>query len=141
MHSTPAEKATASSAIQKNIGSITAAVKSSTTQVKGLSKVKRQAPDANALAGIVANILLDIGGALNEVIADLGLSAYILIFYVHFPNRYSATVLGFAAPLTVALSALLLALEVVVNDLLAIVQALLDGLLTGLSAALAGLLL
>ena len=55
-------------------------------------------------------------------------------------SRLAAT-LGIAAPLTTALSNLLLALEVVVNDLLAVVQELVDGLLTGLSAALAGLVL
>jgi hypothetical protein len=43
--------------------------------------------------------------------------------------------------LTTALSNLLLALEVVVNDLLAVVQELVDALLTGLSVGLAGLTL
>ncbi|MCJ1480478.1 hypothetical protein MMC06_000633 [Schaereria dolodes] len=56
-------------------------------------------------------------------------------------KKVKPATLGIAAPLTTALSNLLLALEVVVNDLLAVVQELVDGLLTGLSAALAGLVL
>ena len=44
-------------------------------------------------------------------------------------------------PLTSSLSNLLLALEVVVNDLLALVQEIVDDLLNGLSSGLAGLTL
>jgi hypothetical protein len=44
-------------------------------------------------------------------------------------------------PLVGSLSALLLSLEAVVDNLLAVVKQLLDGLLTGLSVGLAGLVL
>ncbi|KAI9880451.1 MAG: hypothetical protein M1830_003093 [Pleopsidium flavum] len=127
--STAVDNATAAASIQSAVLSITDAVTASTAQVHGLrhgkrSLLERQA-SAQALAGIVTTLLLDISGALNNVISTLGLT----------------TLLGFAAPLTTALSNLLLALAVVVNNLLAIVQQLVDGLLIGLSAALRGLVL
>ena len=138
--SSPLDKAKASFVIQQHINSIAIAVEQSTTQVKTISHAKRQAPDPAAIAALVETILLDISGALNKVIAALGLCKYLRIaLLADSTNQDSAAVLGLVAPLTAALSALLLALEVVVNDLLALVQGLLDGLLVGLSLALAGL--
>ena len=52
-----------------------------------------------------------------------------------------ATTLSILNPLVLSLSGLVLALELVVNNLLALVQTIVDGLLTGLSAGLAGLIL
>ena len=76
--STAADNATAAASIQSAISSITDAVTASTAQVHDLhhgkrSLLERQA-SANALAGIVTTLLLDISGALNNVIATLGLS-------------------------------------------------------------------
>ncbi|MCJ1225884.1 hypothetical protein MMC12_002533 [Toensbergia leucococca] len=126
---TPAEKNAAADSIHSNVKSMTAAVVASTAEVNALpnrSLDKRQAPaSTTALAGILENILLDIGGALNGVIADLGLT----------------TTLAFAGPLVTALGNLLVALDVVVDDLLAVVKQLVDGLLLGLGAALDGLVL
>lgn len=75
------------------------------------------------LENIVTNLLLDISGALNNVISSLGLTA----------------TLSFLGPLVGSLSGLLLSLDRVVGQLLAVVKQLLDGLLIGLSEALAGL--
>ena len=71
--STAADNATAATSIQSDINAITAAVTSATTQVQGISLVKRQT-DVNSLASLVENLLLDVSGALNNVITDLGLS-------------------------------------------------------------------
>lgn len=66
---------------------------------------------------------MQVSTALNSIIAALGLTAALAI----------------AQPLVIALSNLLLALQVVVDDLLIIVRQLVDALLTGLSLALVGL--
>jgi len=84
----------------------------------------RQAATGGDLAGVIANILIEISSALNLAIGAIGLGGLV-----------SGTLGG----LVTALSGLLLALVPVVNNLLALVQTLLDGLLVGLSAALAGL--
>ncbi|KAI9811240.1 MAG: hypothetical protein M1827_005572 [Pycnora praestabilis] len=120
--SSAAEKAAAQASIQSAISSITTAVQGSTSQIHTLAKSNkrdvstglevRQAADTNELAALVEDLLLDISGALNNIIATLGLTG----------------LLNFLTPLVGSLSNLLLALEVVVNNLLAIVQALLDGL-------------
>lgn len=95
----------------------------------------------------MVNLLLDISGALNNIIADLGLSKYLVLslplnFLQHGPNWFFvAATLSFLGPLVGSLSALLLALDGVVDQLLALVKQLLDGLLIGLSLALAGLVL
>ncbi|MCJ1300217.1 hypothetical protein MMC08_003012 [Hypocenomyce scalaris] len=124
--STAAENATAEANIKSAIASINSAIVSANIQVTSLSKKsldKRQ--DTTELATLVEDLILDISGALNNVIAQFGLT----------------TTLSFLGPLVSSLSGLLASLEVVVNDLLAVVQELLDGLLTGLSLGLAGLTL
>ena len=70
-------------------------------------------------------IIEEIGGALNQIIATLGLT----------------TTLSFLGPLVGSLSALLASLIPVVNNLLTVVEELVDGILGGLSLALAGLVL
>ena len=100
--------------------------------------------NVNALAGAVTTLLMDISGALNNVISALGLSMSSFRNFLMNIERLTyplAQALAFAQPLVIALSNLLLALEVVVNNLLQIVRQLVDGLLIGLSAALAGLVL
>lgn len=81
--STPAEKKAAAASVGKQLNGITAAVKSATKQVRKLPTAspaieKRQAVPAGPadLANIVTNIILDISGALNGIIADLGLGEY-----------------------------------------------------------------
>ena len=71
---------------------------------------------------ILGDILSELSGTLNNVIEVLGLD----------------TLLGLGG-LTGALSGLVAALQVVVDDLLAVVKLLLDGVLTDLSVALAGI--
>lgn len=85
----------------------------------------RQATSPTAIAQLITTLLVQVSTALNAVVAALGLTAALAI----------------AQPLVIALSNLLLALEVVVDDLLIIVRQLVDALLTGLSLALAGLIL
>ncbi|GAB7348052.1 hypothetical protein MBLNU459_g6087t1 [Dothideomycetes sp. NU459] len=133
--STAADNATAAIAYQEAVGNITALVQAATTQVDALdsTSLKRSSASelasrqvtADALATLVENLLLDISGALNNIIATLGLTS----------------LLSGLTPLVSSLSGLLLSLETVVNNLLALVQALLDGLLTGLSVGLAGITL
>jgi len=127
--SSAADKSAAAKSVGTQLNDITAAVKAATVKVKALPKAApvapRQAVGPAELALLVEDIILEISGALNGIIADLGLQ----------------TLLSFLTPLVGSLSALLLSLEVVVNNLLALVQALVDGLLTGLSIGLAGLVL
>jgi hypothetical protein len=128
--SSEAEKEAAGEAITSYIAAINAAVVDATNQVKALPTSSKRADlvvrqTASSLATLVEELLLEISGALNNVIASLGLTS----------------TLSFLGPLVASLSGLLLSLEVVVNNLLALVQQLLDGLLTGLSLALAGLVL
>ncbi|KAL8961366.1 MAG: hypothetical protein Q9193_002068, partial [Seirophora villosa] len=89
---------------------------SSVDEEDALAKRQLNPADPTGLATAVTLILLEVGGALNNIIAVLGLS-----------------------PLVASLSLLLASLIPVVNDLLALVGALLSGVLGGLSLALAGL--
>jgi hypothetical protein len=109
--------------ITAQIANINTAVVDATNSVKSSSS--SSSVDANALAGEAAELIEEISGTLNNVINSLGLT----------------TTMSLLGPLTSSLSQLLLALEVVVDDLLALVQEILDNLLTGLSLALAGLTL
>jgi isopropylmalate/homocitrate/citramalate synthase len=73
--STQHEKNVAAKSYRQNIKSITAAVKSAKKQTDKLSPAtlaKRQTD--TALAELVENLLLEISGALNNIIATLGLS-------------------------------------------------------------------
>jgi len=123
--STTADNTTAGESIKTAIDGINSAVVAATSKVQGLASrsLDKRQTDTTELATLVEDLLLDIGGALDNVIATLGLTS----------------TLSFLGPLVSSLSQLLLSLEVVVNNLLAVVQELLDGLLTGLSAALSGL--
>ncbi|CAO1598720.1 hypothetical protein XANCAGTX0491_002480 [Xanthoria calcicola] len=80
-------------------------------------------PDPTGLAAALMMLLLEIGGALNNIIAALGLAA----------------TLALLGPLVTSLSMLLAALLPVVNNLLTLLGGLLNGVLGGLSMALAGL--
>lgn len=75
--STQHEKNVAAKSYRQNIKSITAAVKSAKKQVDTLEpaskRVKRQT-DA-ALATLVSDLLLEISGALNNIIGTLGLTS------------------------------------------------------------------
>jgi hypothetical protein len=126
--STDAEKAAASSSITNDVNAIVTAVKAATAQVPAaaagtLSKVKRQSD--TALATIVANLIATISGVADDIVGALGLTSALSILN----------------PLTGSLSALLLSLEGVVDNLLLVVKQLLDSILTGLSIGLAGLVL
>ncbi|KAK4695627.1 hypothetical protein P7C71_g2153, partial [Lecanoromycetidae sp. Uapishka_2] len=126
---TAADKATASTAFKSQIASIDSLIVAATSEVKGLSKretvmIKRQ-DAATGLPAELALIIEEIGGALNEIIATLGLTA----------------TLSFLGPLVTSLSGLLASLIPVVNNLLTVVEELLDGILGGLSVALADLVL
>ncbi|KAK3671047.1 hypothetical protein LTR78_009008 [Recurvomyces mirabilis] len=121
-----ADQSAAAASYQSNVEAITAAVNAAKAQTDALSpasKVRRQTD--TALAALVENLLLEVSGALNNIIATLGLTS----------------LLGSLNPLVGSLSGLLLSLEAVVDNLLAVVKQLLDGLLTGLSVGLAGLVL
>jgi len=125
------ESAAAAAAVNDAVTQITLLINGAIAEINGATRkdkrdviVARQSP--NALALLIVNLLLDISGALNNVIAALGLSAFL------------SSVLG---GLVAALSALLLALVPVVNNLLELVRQILDSLLIGLSLALAGLII
>lgn len=129
-------------AFQSAVESITAAINDANTQVVALEadpaakrSLQARQDDAASLATLVEDLILDISGALNNIIATLGLSKSCLVVsdicaLVLMPLL--ASLLGSLTPLVSSLSGLLASLEVVVNNLLALVQALLDGLLTGL---------
>ncbi|TKA33214.1 hypothetical protein B0A50_00767 [Salinomyces thailandicus] len=122
-----AQNATAAASFIADIEAITAAVTAATAEIDVLvpanaTKLVRRQTEA-ALASLVENLLLEISGALNGIIGTLGLTS----------------LLGSLNPLVSSLSALLLSLENVVDDLLELVRELVDGLLTGLSVGLAGL--
>lgn len=136
----PEDQAAASATFTSAIASINTLVVEATSSIKALPDTpatkralevitaisKRQVvDDPTGLAGELVLILLEVGGALNNIIAILGLTA----------------TLAFLGPLVGSLSLLLASLVPVVDNLLALVQAILDGLLIGLSAALAGLVL
>ena len=79
--STAADNATAAASFISNVEAITALVTSATTEVDGLAPetstklAKRQT--GATLAALVTSLLLEIGGALNGIIATLGLSKWI----------------------------------------------------------------
>ena len=83
--STAAENATAEANIKSAIASINSAIVSANTQVMALSKKsldKRQ--DTTELATLVEDLILDISGALNNVIAQFGLSTLSPVLYADF---------------------------------------------------------
>ncbi|EGX45608.1 hypothetical protein AOL_s00169g214 [Orbilia oligospora ATCC 24927] len=128
----PVEGAAAALEFNTAITEITAIVTGGIAEINGAASnpvsralAVRQATSTD-LAGLVTNLLLEISGALNGILAVLGLQALLA---------------GTLGGLVAALSALLLALVPVVDNLLELVRRLLDGLLIGLSAALAGLII
>lgn len=130
--SSEADKAAAGTTFTSAIASINSQVVDATNDVKAMSKkrsvdvaIEKRQDAAAGLPAELALIIEEIGGALNEIIATLGLTA----------------TLSFLGPLVASLSGLLASLIPVVNDLLAVVEELLDGILGGLSIALAGLVL
>jgi hypothetical protein len=75
--STQHEKNVAAKSYRQNIKSITAAVRAAKKQVDTLEpadRKKRQTDDA--LAALVAELLEEVSGALNNIIATLGLGTY-----------------------------------------------------------------
>lgn len=148
---TPSQDTPAISAIYKsNIASINTAVTGATASIKtllaGPAPAKRELALASrqatvSLPGELALIIEEIGGALNEIIATLGLSkrhSPVLVVASQL-TIISATTLSFLGPLVTSLGELVASLIPVVNNLLAVVEELLDGILGGLSAALLGL--
>ncbi|KAF3915785.1 hypothetical protein ABW20_dc0110382 [Dactylellina cionopaga] len=124
------EGADAASKVNTAVGQITVVITAAIAKVNTVAPtardiVARQAAPAD-LAGLLANLLIEISSTLNGVINALGLGALL-----------SGTLGG----LVTALSGLLLALVPVVDNLLELVRRLLDGLLVGLSAALVGLII
>jgi hypothetical protein len=78
--SSAADQSAAAADYRTNVDAITAAVKAATAKTDALSpdsKVRRQT-DA-ALAALIENLLLEVSGALNNIIATLGLSKYPLL--------------------------------------------------------------
>ena len=107
---------------------ITALINAATDQAKQLpvstaSKAKRQGITIPVLVGQISDLLFELSGTLNAIIAAFGLTG----------------LLAFLNPLTTGLSGLFLALALVVDGLLVAVGILLNGILIGLSVALAGL--
>ncbi|KAI4212285.1 MAG: hypothetical protein LQ351_004998 [Letrouitia transgressa] len=70
------EKAAAGEIFTAQLAAINAAVVDATNSLskRSFDLEERQLPNPAALAGLVVNLLLDISGALNNIIADLGLS-------------------------------------------------------------------
>jgi len=140
--SSAADNDTAAATFRTNVESITSAVHAAQAKVAALpvSKLVRR-QTSTALASLVEDLLLEVSGALNNIISTLGLSKHMArkTSINDNANVITASLLSSLEPLVSALSGLLLALEVVVNDLLALVEQLLDGLLTGLSVGLSGL--
>lgn len=67
--------------MQSAVVSMTSAINDAASQVSALAKGKRslearQTTTAIALANLVTNLLLEVGGALNNVIATLGLRKF-----------------------------------------------------------------
>ncbi|GAB1729174.1 hypothetical protein NU195Hw_g6030t1 [Hortaea werneckii] len=118
---------TAAASFISNIEAITSAIDEAKSEIDDLSSgnstglLRRQTD--TALASLVENLLLEVSGALNNIVGTLGLTS----------------LLGSLNPLVSSLSQLLLSLKDVVDNLLQVVKDLLDGLLTGLSVGLAGL--
>lgn len=152
-HTAGQDTAAINATYKSNIASINTAITSATADIKKtlaspppakreLALASRQA--AVSLPGELALIIEEIGGALNEIIATLGLSKHlfpILMVVSHLTADLSATTLSFLGPLVTSLGALVASLIPVVNNLLLVVGQLLDGVLGGLSAALLGLTL
>ncbi|KAL8866071.1 MAG: hypothetical protein Q9174_006511 [Haloplaca sp. 1 TL-2023] len=118
----PLDAAAAGPKFTAAIASINALVVGATNDVNSGDLAKRQVP-AGGLPAQLALIIVEIGGALNRIIAILGLTV----------------TLSFLGPLVGSLSLLLASLIPVVSNLLAVVGALVNGVLGGLSLALAGL--
>ncbi|RMZ02945.1 hypothetical protein D0864_03073 [Hortaea werneckii] len=118
---------TAAASFISNVEAITSAINEAKSEIDDLSSgnstglLRRQTD--TALASLVENLLLEVSGALNNIVGTLGLTS----------------LLGSLNPLVSSLSQLLLSLRDVVDNLLQVVKDLLDGLLTGLSVGLAGL--
>lgn len=78
--SSDADKTAAGDTITSAISSINSAVVSTTSQVQALGGSKRDIlaarQDTGELATLIENLLLDISGALNNVISSLGLSKW-----------------------------------------------------------------
>ncbi|TKA62433.1 hypothetical protein B0A49_09323 [Cryomyces minteri] len=78
--STQADNATAAAAYRSNVKQMTKRINDATKKVNALSKSTpsnleaRQATSPTALATLVTNLLLEVGGALNQIIGTLGLS-------------------------------------------------------------------
>ena len=97
-------------------------------------------PDPTGLAAALMMLLLEIGGALNNIIAALGLGKFSCITGISgILTDILVATLALLGPLITSLSMLLAALLPVVNNLLTLLGALLNGVLGGLSMALAGL--
>lgn len=151
--STAADKLAAEASISEAINALAARIVEATTATKSLVLVKKRTleerqTDLSSLAGSVYALLVEISSTLNGVITAVGLSGKSFIHYSYCPPASkvltpsrAGLIGGSLGPLVASLSALLLALESVVDNLLALVKELLDGLLTGLSAALAGLVI
>ena len=90
--SSAAENATAEAHIKTAIASINSAIVSANSQVKALSRKsfdKRQG--STELATLVENLILDISGALNNVIAQFGLSTLPIDSKYVWPQGYGLT--------------------------------------------------
>ncbi|GME36063.1 Nonaspanin (TM9SF) [Neofusicoccum parvum] len=130
--STLAQNQTAATEYQNQVSQLTTLVQGSVTKVTALAGqtgaggLTTRAVDADAVAGILSNVLLEVNGALNNVNGTLGLGS----------------LLNLASPLTDSLSGLLNGVESLVSGVLNLVQGLLGGVLStlGLSSALSGLI-
>ncbi|KAL1645477.1 hypothetical protein SLS58_003786 [Diplodia intermedia] len=127
--STLKQNQTAANAYQDKVDGLTSLVQGTVTKVTSLQQtaggLTSRADDANAIAGVLSNVLLEVNGAMNNVDGTLGLGS----------------LLGLASPLTDTLSGLLDGVESLVGGVLELVQGLLGGVLQtlGLSDALSGL--
>ena len=117
-------KAAAAQVVNDNVVQVADLVNQTTFNVPAAAKLRLRPRQSNTgvIVTILGDILSELSGTLNNVIEVLGLE----------------TLLGLGG-LTGALSGLVAALQVVVDDLLAVVKLLLDGVLTDLSVALAGI--
>ena len=117
-------KAAAAQVVNDNVMQVADLVNQTSFSVPAAAKLRLRPRQSNTgvIVTILGDILSELSGTLNNVIEVLGLD----------------TLLGLGG-LTGALSGLVAALQVVVDDLLAVVKLLLDGVLTELSVALAGI--
>ncbi|OJD35496.1 adsorption protein [Diplodia corticola] len=127
--STLKQNQTAANTYQDKVDGLTSLVQGTVTKVTSLQQtaggLTSRADDANAIAGVLSNVLLEVNGAMNNVDGTLGLGS----------------LLGLATPLTDTLSGLLDGVESLVGGVLSLVEGLLGGVLKtlGLSNALNGL--